>query len=463
MISAPTRERVVQNNADVRPVKLPALPWGTLIAALILAVVVPSAVYVAIARVHPGFIESLHYAITVIYAVTSTVILMEAVAALRYRSKSGVVELAKELPRCTALVAAYLPNEQSIILDTVRHLQTAIDIPADRFQILLAYNTPFAMEIEETLADIARKDPRITLVKVDDSTTKAGNVNGAIPYITGDIVAIYDADHHPESTCFQKAWRRLCNGADIVQGRCIIRNDRFNWFTRLVAIEFDQMYTVSHQGRSELSGTAIFGGSNGYWRREVLEELRMRPSMLTEDIDSSVRAMLAGYRLVHDRDVVSMELAPQRPKHWFFQRKRWSQGWFEVTLCHFKAVMSSPRLSAGQKLFWFYQLAWREAYPFLSTQIFPLVIAAALLGRHIHWFGNGFFIGAGALNLACGPLLLLTTAACGKRPAEHRLGLWYVVFACTSLIYTTVKTAVIFVGQCSHAIGDRAWISTPRA
>jgi hypothetical protein len=58
---------------------------------------------------------------------------------------------------------AYLPNEQSIILDTIRHLQTAIDVLADRFQILLAYNTPCSIEIEVKLADVARQDPRGTL------------------------------------------------------------------------------------------------------------------------------------------------------------------------------------------------------------------------------------------------------------------------------------------------------------
>ena len=161
-------------------------------------------------------------------------------------------------------------------------------------------------------------------------------------------MAVYDADHLPEAQCFRKAWRRLAQGYHVVQGRCVIRNYAENWLTRTVAVEFDSIYAVSHQGRSNMSGTAIFGGSNGYWRRDALRDVGMNPAMLTEDIDSSVRTLLAGRRLIHDRSIVSYELAPTQPRHWFFQRKRWAQGWLEVTLAYLKALLESSTSAWGR-------------------------------------------------------------------------------------------------------------------
>jgi len=55
-----------------------------------------------------------------------------------------------------------------------------------------------------------------------------------------------------------------------------------------------------------------FGGSNGYWKAEILKEIRMDGSMLTEDIDSSIRATLAGYKIGYSGDVISSELSPLR-------------------------------------------------------------------------------------------------------------------------------------------------------
>ena len=43
---------------------------------------------------------------------------------------------------------------------------------------------------------------------------------------------------------------------------------------RLIAAEFEAMYAVSHPGRARLHGFGIFGGSNGYWRRDVLDLTR---------------------------------------------------------------------------------------------------------------------------------------------------------------------------------------------
>ncbi|WP_213030106.1 hypothetical protein, partial [Acinetobacter baumannii] len=57
------------------------------------------------------------------------------------------------------MIAAYLPNEKATILDTVESFQR-LDYPAD-LQIIVAYNTPTPLGIEDDLREIAELDPRV--------------------------------------------------------------------------------------------------------------------------------------------------------------------------------------------------------------------------------------------------------------------------------------------------------------
>lgn len=431
---------------------------------LLLLVALPTAFDVTLARVHPGLVAWLQYIVTGVYALTSMMLVWEAVAAWRLRAgeRREAVGEPPPLPACTAIIAAYLPNEQDIILETIRHMLASVDVPPDRFQVILAYNTPESLAVEADLQEIAARDPRLLPLRVSGSKSKAENVNAALGAATGEIVAVYDADHWPAPDCFCRAWRRLSAGADMVQGRCLIRNHGQNWLTRTVAIEFDTIYTVSHPGRASLSGNAIFGGSNGYWRRETLARLELNPAMLTEDIDVSLRSLLSGCRLVHDPGLGSAELAPLRLDHWINQRKRWAQGWLEVALKHTGALMRSPHFTVRQKAMWFYLLAWREVYPALAIQFFPLVFTSLLTGIKIHWFGSPWLIAAAVLNWGSGPFVLLATYACAPPRTRRGLGAWYWSYGLCGLVYTTLKVTVTLAAQVSHLQRNREWVTTPR-
>ena len=191
--------------------------------------------------------------------------------------------------------------------------------------------------------------------------------------------------------------------------------------------------------------------------------LGMDPAMLTEDIDVSLRALCAGCRLVHDRELVSAEEAPLHLVHWINQRKRWAQGWLEVALRHTGALMRSSHFTAGQKALWFYLLVWREVYPALAIQFFPLILTSLLTGIKIHWFGNPLLVAAACLNWGSGPFVLLATYACAPPRERRGLGAWYWVQGLFSLAYTTLKVLVTLAAQVGHLQRDREWVTTPRA
>ena len=144
------------------------------------------------------------------------------------------------------MIAAYLPNEADTIVETLRTFLA--QEYAGGLQVVLAYNTPTLMPVEAELRQLAQDHEQLTVIKVPDSTSKAQNVNAALRVVDGEFVGIFDADHHPMHGAFERAWRWIADGADVVQGHCVIRNADESWLTRLVAVEFEQLYAVSHPG-----------------------------------------------------------------------------------------------------------------------------------------------------------------------------------------------------------------------
>ena len=136
---------------------------------------------------------------------------------------------------------------------------------------------------------------------------------------------------------------------DIVQGRCIVFNSNDSFLTSMIAVEFDKIYAVSHPGRATMWGFGLFCGSNGYWRTSLLRDLKMDGSMLTEDIDSALRAVSRGAKTVHDLNVTSYELAPTTFPAFWKQRLRWAQGWAQASVKHLKLAFNKPQSQLHDK------------------------------------------------------------------------------------------------------------------
>jgi cellulose synthase/poly-beta-1,6-N-acetylglucosamine synthase-like glycosyltransferase len=252
---------------------------------------------------------------------------------------------------------------------------------------------------------------------------------------------------------------------NVVQGHCLIRNGAASRVARTVAVEFEAIYAVCHPGRAKLHGFAIFGGSNGFWRTALLREVRMQGRMLTEDIDSSMRVLLRGRRIAYDPDLVSRELAPTTVRALWNQRMRWAQGWFQVSRRHLVDGWHSSQFSLRNKLGLSFLLGWREIYPWLSLQMWPLI-------AFLVWRAGG----VGELDWMI-PVFVLTTlfttsVGPGQTSFAYRLAAaelrshrrWFLTYLLvSSLFYTEFRNVIARVAQIKELTGERRWIVTSRS
>ncbi len=284
------------------------------------------------------------------------------------------------------VIVAYLPNEKDIIIDRIMYAVEKIVYPKDKIRINLVYNTPRPIEpLETELQDLTTQYSHLRVHKVANSSSKADNLNYFFTLHTGaDVIAVFDSDHYTHPYGPRWAIERLMSDTkiDIVQGRCVVFNSQASLLSAMISVEFDKIYAVSHPGRATLWGFGLFTGSNGYWRASLLRRLKMDGDMLTEDIDSSLRAFSKGTKAVHDLNVVSYELAPTTLPAFWKQRLRWAQGWAQASMKHLIHTISKPQESPRTFTMRFGLLSLlliRELSYYLVTQYCCLVFSLICL------------------------------------------------------------------------------------
>lgn len=404
-----------------------------------------------------------YLAVVVVLVFTAITVYVECLLALFF-TKQPPSNPAAPYPPASAIIAAFLPNEADTILETIEAFLN-VEYPAP-LQVILAYNTPTDMpEVEGVLAEMGRQRPdRFLAYRVAHSRSKAENVNAAVKLVRGEFVGIFDADHCPAPDAFMRAWRWLSHGYDVVQGHCLVRNGGDTWVSRAVAVEFECIYAIGHPGSEMIHGFGFFGGSNGFWRSGLLAQIGMDGSMLTEDIDSSIRVILAGGRIKSDPGLISTELATATLHQVWNQRLRWAQGWFQVSMRHFFAAMTCKHLSAFQRIGVFHMFVWRELYPWISLQVLPLLCFLVYKNNAFVAFNwlDVIYLGTTLFTFLCGPIQTLFAFIRAHRRVKRKVGWWWFYLVFAVLFYTEFKNVVARVAHIKEFMREKAWMVTPR-
>ncbi len=256
------------------------------------------------------------------------------------------------------IVAAHLPNEAEIIIDSVRRLLADVDYPGS-WRVIVAYNTDRLVPVERELIELAASEPRLSMMHVSGSTTKAENLNAALATTDEPLIGILDADARPEPCALRLAANWIEAGWDFVQGANLVSADHSR-LARAVAAEFAAKYLTTYAGRFAGMDIAYFSGSNGYWAGDAARSLRFDPRADVEDIDCAVRALLEGRHLAFDPDIRCWESAPASWPGLWRQRLRWASGWVQLTTRYVGPLARTRALSPAQRAFWLHATGWRR-------------------------------------------------------------------------------------------------------
>lgn len=436
--------------------------WFKIFEFLIVFLIIPTVIFYIIAP-HWAFVLKFgYYFIVSLFVFQAALSYLYSLSAFRSSARSHPeIKIHKPVPKTTFIVSAYLPNEVEVIEETLLNILERVQRPEDGIEVIFAYNTTHMEDIELRLKKLAYKWPELILANAYGSRSKSENLNYALSLASGAIVVLLDADHIIAKDCLSRAWRWLDNGYDVVQGRCKIRNGSASFVSSLVEVEFEAIYGISHYAKSKIFDSTLFGGTNGFWRSEVIKSIKFSKDKLTEDIDSTLRAILSGKRFMDDRDIISSELAPETLSGLWFQRKRWAQGWYQCSVQYQIPVLSSKFLNIFQKFMWTTLLMWRVFYDIASHFLWPIVFAFWLYKRKITFPMNSYIWFAIFFTMLSGPFEALVAFKNASRPRAPVSR--FIYYAFLTFPYTILKNAIQVIAIRDELLKKRDWVISPRS
>jgi cellulose synthase/poly-beta-1,6-N-acetylglucosamine synthase-like glycosyltransferase len=437
------------------------IEWGKFFGYLFFSLLVPIAVLSLLVSIFPNILKILYYFVIWIFVIQAGLSYTQTLGGFRrklFRPLTGVQE--RPVPKATFLISAYLPNELEVIEKTLINILKNVERPAAGIEVMLDYNTPNFEDIEIHLKELAYKWPELILANAYHSRSKSENLNYALEIASGEMIVLLDADHIVAPDCLMRAWRWLEKGYDAVQGRCRVRNGNEGILPAIIEVEFEAMYGISHYAKSLLFDTTLFGGSNGYWRSSVIKLLGFEKNMLTEDIDITLRAILSGYKIVHDRSIISSELAPSTWGALWHQRKRWSQGWFQCALKHQKAVLYTKHLNFIQRFWWTMLLSYRVFYDFVTHLLPPVLITYWITVDQVVLPMTAFIWFALFFTVLSGPFEVV---AAYKNAVKPRSSVFrYILYLIMLIPFTFFKNMISVISVWQEWRKERTWVVSER-
>jgi cellulose synthase (UDP-forming) len=229
-------------------------------------------------------------------------------------------------PTVDVLIPTY--NEPVDILRRTVIGALAMDYPAKRVYVLDDGRRP---EISEMAASLGA----IYLTRANNEGAKAGNLNHALRQTTGELVAIFDADHVPVRSFLAKTAGFFANPKlGLVQTAQHFYNpdpyERNLNLTGRVAPEQNFFYHVIQPG-NDFWNAAFFCGSCAVLRRSALDSVGgFRTRTVTEDSHTALELHAKGWHSVYLRMPLAAGLAAETFAAHVKQRIRWARGMAQI-------------------------------------------------------------------------------------------------------------------------------------
>lgn len=157
---------------------------------------------------------------------------------------------------------------------------------------------------------------------------KAGALEQGLKKAKGELIAIFDADFVPKPDFLKKTVPYFTHeNVGMVQGRWGHINQNYSLLTQIQSVFLDGHFVIEHTARNRSGRFFNFNGTAGIWRKQAIESAGgWQHDTLTEDLDLSYRAQMAGWKFVFLPDVIAPAELPVVMNAFKSQQHRWAKG-----------------------------------------------------------------------------------------------------------------------------------------
>ncbi len=250
-----------------------------------------------------------------------------------------------EWPRVLTQIPLY--NEFNVA-ERILQAAASLDYPSHRhdIQVLDDSDDETSATIDRIAADLRRQGKSIQVIRRPHRHGyKAGALEEGLRHSSAEFVAIFDSDFVPRPDFLQRCLPALLEHprAGLVQARWDHLNAQESPLTRALAIGIDGHFVVEQPARAWNQLFLNFNGTAGIWRRRAIEEAGgWQADTLTEDIDLSYRAQLAGWQILYLPDVTVPAELPNTFSAFKSQQFRWAKGTIQTARKLLPVVLRAP-------------------------------------------------------------------------------------------------------------------------
>ena len=308
------------------------------------------------------------------------------------------------LPRVTVQLPMF--NELYVV-DRLLKSVAELDYPRELLQIQVLDDSTDETRERARLGveDLRRRGFDAELIHREDrSGFKAGALENGMATCTGEFVLILDADFVAPPDLLRQTVQFFTDPkVGMIQTRWGHLNRDYSLLTRVQAMFLDGHLVLEQTSRSRSGRFFNFNGTAGLWRRSCIEEAGgWQHDTLTEDLDLSYRAQLAGWKFVFLNDIVTPAELPVDMNGFRSQQHRWTKG--SIQTC--KKILSS---------------VWRSSLPLYvkveatahltSNFAYLLLVFLCVLLQHASKESNTLWSGAGRIFLFDVPVFMLASVS----------------------------------------------------
>ncbi len=284
-----------------------------------------------------------------------------------------------ELPKVTVQLPLF--NEPDV-LERLLECVAGIDYPRDLLEIqVLDDSTDETRERSRAkVAELVRRGiDAVYIHRADRVGYKAGALEHGLRLAKGSLVAIFDADFLPQRSFLRAVVPYFVDPTvGCVQARWGHLNREASILTRVQALMLDGHHMVENRARFAAGRFFNFSGTGGIWRREAITAAGgWQHDTLTEDLDLSYRAQLAGWRFVYREDHVTPAELPEEMEAFRAQQFRWAKGTVQTARKLLGRVWRRRDLPAGVRTEAVFHMTPHFAYPLmvlLAVLLLPMLL-----------------------------------------------------------------------------------------
>lgn len=321
---------------------------------------------------------------------------------------------------CAFLLALYALGASLLLVTYLRHRHDAVKTPIlDQYPHVLVqlpiYNERFVVErLIKSIVALDYPHDKLTIQVLDDSTddtptfvaalvqdfqaqgvdihhvqreNRTGYKAGALAYglslVDAEFALVLDADFVPHSDFLLKTIPHFCNDPKLgmVQTRWGHLNTYDNPLTLGQTLSLDGHFVVEQTARNRAGWLINFNGSGGVWRIACIREAGgWQDTTLTEDLDLSYRAQLAGWHFLYLPHVVVPAEIPPRMNAYKQQQARWATGSTQ-TLVQMLGPVWQAHLTIGQRIMATLHLCQYLPHPLMLLLL--LLTPPLILSQHL--------------------------------------------------------------------------------